>query len=619
MTGKMLAHYELGDRLGEGGSGVVYQGRDLRLDRTVAIKVLADALRDDELAWARLLREARLASQLNHPHIAAVYDLGEDDGRAYIVMEYVEGLPLADLIPEGGMPAEQVRRYAVQIADTLAYAHEHGTLHGDLKGSNIVVTPEGNVKLLDFGLGRRIPRHGMTEVTSSSQALAEAGTTAGTLPYIAPEVLRGDATSVQSDAWALGVLIYQMATGELPFRGATAFDLSLEIMTATPPRLALLPEPLQSAVRRCLEKDPAARVPGVAELAAALKEDVTRVEPNSPDVGEAASSPPIPAGRNHPHPPPAPVVDGRHGIGSVRNAAGRRLRATPMGVAPLGPSSGRQHAAAGRRGGPQCQGLGEHRFRNLPLPRHTMVWQDPDGRVHAAEGRSREGLPSRRQARLPLARGHHRPAARTPDTVIRHRPCVAVLPLAVHLLQWTLESSSWLMIGYIICLVTNSHVGGRGKGGGVGVDYKTLVHVVIHPARLPEGGRIGIQSERVPGLGGGVELGGRVDEGVAALASAGQGLVHQTGGGGRNGLPGSRRAQVCKTGGIARSKGGRVSDLTGANDPNALDGGGLIGGDAAAQEIGDGDGGDDQDDRHYNQEFNQREASLVMAHGLFSL
>ncbi len=105
MTSKMLAHYELGGRLGEGGSGVVYQGRDLRLDRTVAIKVLSDALRDDELAWARLLREARLASQLNHPHIAAIYDLGEEDGRAYIVMEYVEGLPLAELIPEGGMPA----------------------------------------------------------------------------------------------------------------------------------------------------------------------------------------------------------------------------------------------------------------------------------------------------------------------------------------------------------------------------------------------------------------------------------------------------------------------------------------------------------------------------------
>ncbi len=115
------------------------------------------------------------------------------------------------------MPAEQVERYAAQIAAALAFAHEHGTIHGDLKGSNIVVTPEGNVKLLDFGLGRRIPRNGMAEVTSSCLPLAEVGATAGTLPYLAPEVLRGNPTSLQSDVWALGVLLYQMATGELPF------------------------------------------------------------------------------------------------------------------------------------------------------------------------------------------------------------------------------------------------------------------------------------------------------------------------------------------------------------------------------------------------------------------
>ena len=255
MVGKTLAHYEIEGCLGEGGSGVVYLGRDLRLERQVAIKVLADALRDDELAWARLLREARLASQLNHPNIAGIYDLGEEDGRAYIVMEYVEGLPLADLIPEGGMPLEQVERYAVRIAGALAFAHQQGVIHGDLKGSNIIVTPEGNIKLLDFGLGRRIPRSGMVEVTSSCLPLAEAGATAGTLPYLAPEVLRGSPTSLQSDVWALGVLLYQMATGELPFRGATPFELSVEIMVGTPPKLAQLPEPLQSTLRRCLEKD----------------------------------------------------------------------------------------------------------------------------------------------------------------------------------------------------------------------------------------------------------------------------------------------------------------------------------------------------------------------------
>jgi serine/threonine protein kinase len=298
MIGKTLAHYEIEGCLGEGGSGVVYRGRDLRLERPVAIKVLADVLRDDELAWARLLREARLVSQLNHPHIAAIYDLGEEDGRAYIVMEYVEGLALADLIPEGGMPGEQVKRYAAQIAGALAFAHQQGVIHGDLKGSNIMVTHEGNIKLLDFGLGRRIPRRGTAEVTSVCLPLAEAGATAGTLPYLAPEVLRGSPTSVQSDVWALGVLLYQMATGELPFRGATPFELSMEIMVGTPPRLAQLPEPLQSTLRRCLEKDATARIPQVGELASALEGNAPWAEPALPGcevTAPAMAAEPTPA------------------------------------------------------------------------------------------------------------------------------------------------------------------------------------------------------------------------------------------------------------------------------------------------------------------------------------
>jgi len=289
MIGQTLAHYGFEGLLGEGGSGVVYRGRDFRLERPVAIKVLADALRDDELAWARLLREARLASQLNHPHIATIHDLGEEDGHAYIVMEYVEGLPLADLIPEGGMPQEQVNRYAGQLCDALAYAHEHGTLHGDLKGSNIIVTPEGNVKLLDFGLGRRIPRNGTLEVSAANLPLAQVGATAGTLPYLAPEVLRGEPTSVQSDVWSLAVLIYQMTTGDLPFRGATPFELSVKIMMGTPDRLFQLAEPLQSTLSRSLEKDPRARFPQVHQFYTALQGELVEPQPGA----ESSSAPKI--------------------------------------------------------------------------------------------------------------------------------------------------------------------------------------------------------------------------------------------------------------------------------------------------------------------------------------
>lgn len=288
-----MGHYEIGDRLGEGGSGVVYRGRDLRLERPVAVKILADQLRDDELAWARLLREARLA---------ATYDLGEGEEGAYIVMELIEGLPLAELIPECGMPLGQVLHYGVQIADALGFAHEHGVIHGDLKGSNVMVTADGAIKLLDFGLGRRIPRSGMEEVTRSRLTLAEAGATAGTLPYLAPEVLRGEITSPQSDTWALGVLLYQMATGELPFQGATPFELSMEIMVAAPRKLAELPEPLQSVLQRCLVKDPAERCGHARELMTALENKTETpppvLQPLTPAdsttvVGPVASTAPV--------------------------------------------------------------------------------------------------------------------------------------------------------------------------------------------------------------------------------------------------------------------------------------------------------------------------------------
>jgi eukaryotic-like serine/threonine-protein kinase len=290
MIGQTLAHYELESRLGEGGSGVVYRARDLRLDRFVAVKILADALRDDELAWARLLREARLASQLNHPNIAAIYDLGEEDDQAYIVMEYVEGLTLADLIPDGGMPIEQVQRYAAQIRDALAFAHEHGTLHGDLKGSNIIVSPEGTVKLLDFGLGRRIPRKGNTEVSSTNLALTESGAIAGTLPYLAPEVLRGDVTSVQSDVWSLGVLLYQMATSDFHCPGTNLLEISVQVLTGTPD-LSKAPAALRPALQGSLEKDLAARFPTVRELSLALKEALDSGDREGKDNSAALPNP----------------------------------------------------------------------------------------------------------------------------------------------------------------------------------------------------------------------------------------------------------------------------------------------------------------------------------------
>ena len=284
--GETFAHYRVEERLGAGGSGVVYRARDLRLERQVALKVISEELRHDELAWARLLREARLASGLQHPHICAIYDLGEEDDRSYIAMEYIDGLPLSDAVQGGALSPEQVRHHGSEIAQALAHAHEQGVIHGDLKSRNVMVTAEGDVKLLDFGLGRRIPRQGMEQVTSSHLALTEVGATAGTLPYLAPELLRGESSSIQSDVWALGVLLYEMATGELPFQGATPFELTTAIMVGTPAKLAQTPEPLGSVVARCLEKDPAKRFASARDVQAALEREEPATTPAAPQHGK---------------------------------------------------------------------------------------------------------------------------------------------------------------------------------------------------------------------------------------------------------------------------------------------------------------------------------------------
>ena len=170
--GTKIGLYEIQAPLGEGGMGAVYRAHDPKLQRTVAIKILS--ARDDEAA-ARLLQEARAASALNHPNICTIHEVGEHDGQAFIVMEYVEGKPLSELIPEDGLPAESVISYPMQISDALAHAHERGVVHRDLKGQNVVITPEGRAKVLDFGLAARLSEPDANEATRTQADLAEKG------------------------------------------------------------------------------------------------------------------------------------------------------------------------------------------------------------------------------------------------------------------------------------------------------------------------------------------------------------------------------------------------------------------------------------------------------------
>ncbi|PYR63416.1 MAG: hypothetical protein DMF91_03540 [Acidobacteria bacterium] len=269
MVGQTLGQYQIQEQLGAGGMGVVYRAYDTRLQRTVALKLLTDAATD--LDGRRLLSEARAASGLNHPNICTIYEVGEAGGRTYIAMEYVEGQPLGAIISRSGLSPYLIARYGAQIADALAHAHERGIIHRDLKTSNVVITPEGRAKVLDFGLARRIRGEALSELTRSEK-LPVTTTVEGTLHYMAPEVLRGEMADGRADVWALGVVLYEMAAGERPFRGRTGFELTSAILREpTPPLSSQVPEVQRAVIERCLAKDVSARYQRAADARAALE------------------------------------------------------------------------------------------------------------------------------------------------------------------------------------------------------------------------------------------------------------------------------------------------------------------------------------------------------------
>ncbi len=268
-SGTRIGGYEIQAHLGEGGMGSVYRAHDPKLQRTVAIKILA--AQDDE-ASTRLLQEARAASALNHPNICTIHEVGEHGGQAFIVMEHVEGKPLSELIPPDGLPAETVINYATQIADALSHAHARGIVHRDLKGQNIVITPDGRAKVLDFGLATKLPRDDSDEATRTQGSLDPGRALVGTLAYMAPEVLRGETATARTDIWALGVLIYEMGSGRLPFTGSTVAETAASILKeSTRPLPPHMPQGLRAITQRSLSKDSSQRYATTGELRAVLE------------------------------------------------------------------------------------------------------------------------------------------------------------------------------------------------------------------------------------------------------------------------------------------------------------------------------------------------------------
>src|SRR5688572_9484775 len=230
-AGTRLGPYEIVAPLGAGGMGEVYRARDTRLGREVALKLLREDVQSSPQRLARFEREARSVAGLSHPNIVVLHSIEEFDGRVVLVLELIEGRDLSEMVASGGLPLAQVLDLAIPLAEALASAHEKGIIHRDLKPANIKVSREGRLKVLDFGLARMLeaePGAGLTRTVEAP--VSEAGLLMRTVPYMAPEQIRGDAVDARADLFAFGVIVYELATGKRPFTGPTLADVSSAIL-----------------------------------------------------------------------------------------------------------------------------------------------------------------------------------------------------------------------------------------------------------------------------------------------------------------------------------------------------------------------------------------------------
>jgi eukaryotic-like serine/threonine-protein kinase len=286
MIGQTVSHYRILEKLGGGGMGVVYKAEDTKLGRFVALKFLPESFFEDRHSVERLQREARAASALNHPHICTIHDIDEHEGRQFIVMELLEGQTLKHRIAGQALPTDDVAKLGMQTAEALEAAHAKGIVHRDVKPPNIFVTARGDVKVLDFGLAKVVEHS--SDLMVPMESLTETQAAVGTLPYMSPEQLRGKRVDARTDIYALGVVLYEMATGRRPFRERLSTQLVDDILHKSPPlpgRLnpGLSPK-LEDIILKCLEKDPENRYQSVKEVRVDLRrlEESSKVAPALP-------------------------------------------------------------------------------------------------------------------------------------------------------------------------------------------------------------------------------------------------------------------------------------------------------------------------------------------------
>jgi serine/threonine protein kinase len=300
MVGRILAHYRINAAIGAGGMGEVYRATDTKLGREIALKVLPPDMARDPERLARFQREARSVASLNHPHIVTLHSVEEAEGVHFLTMELIEGKSLNRLIPQHGLPIDQMLGIATAIAEALAAAHAKGIVHRDLKPANVMLTEEGRVKVLDFGLAKEMRATGPTDATLTLAEHTEAGVVMGTPAYMSPEQIAGRPIDHRTDIFSLGILLYEMTSGRRPFEGDSSVELASAILRDTPRPLSELrpelPEGLERVIARCLEKDAEERFASAQDLGNRLRNvsaevPSIRAAPTSASASRPAAQP----------------------------------------------------------------------------------------------------------------------------------------------------------------------------------------------------------------------------------------------------------------------------------------------------------------------------------------